>query len=194
MAFDWIDGLLLCAGFVCAVVVLVALRTVGLDPGEATVEIVGLAGVFGPLASRRALFGAPRLPEPRRGLVASVVSIVGLLATFAGTGVALLGGMRVADGFAAPPDFEAEAREAYADAAAEIDPILGRVGSPVTPEDEAARAAFARQSAAEARAHWEENHAARRSEGWVATSVALGLLGLGVAASRWRYGGQREPE
>ncbi|MCC6215056.1 MAG: hypothetical protein IT376_09320 [Polyangiaceae bacterium] len=193
LAFDWIDGLLLAAGFVALIVVLTSLRSIGVEfeLDGALGELAVVAAVFGPWAARRALFGAPRLPEPRRGVVASAVSIVGLLATFAGAGVALLGGLRFGDGFASAPDFLAEARASHEEAARSIDPLLESLGSPATGEVVAARAAAVRESAAEARASWEATRAARRREGGIALGVALALLGLGAAASRWRYSGAR---
>lgn len=85
MRFDWKGGLLVCGGFLLGIAALYALQEgPDLELDEHGTRLVGLVPLGGPVAGRRAVFSAPQLAEPRSGVLASLLSIVWLLATIFG--------------------------------------------------------------------------------------------------------------
>lgn len=176
MRFDWKDGLLVCGGFLLGIAALFMLRTtfdVDVEGDDGIVELVGLLALGGPVAARRAIFGVPELPEPRSGPLASLLSIVGLLATLFGMLALAAGGLSLTRWLERPPAFELEARgrlEAAHEAVAfKID------GAPVASTDEDRQAFEA--SVKEIVARDEEEWASRRQHHG---RTALTLLGTGL--------------
>ncbi len=187
--FDWKDGVLVCAGMIAAVSALVGLRRLGLviEPDDGIVHAAVLLGMGGPVAARRAVFGAPALPPPRTGPVASLVSIIGLLATLAGLLLGLLGFEGLAGLREAPPDFEGQILADYRKTAAQIDGLLTGVVGGSADERERQLVADAKQAATEALAQWEARRTEQRDRGTGLVGAALILVGLGALASWWRY-------
>lgn len=188
--FDWKDGLLISGGFVAFVGAAVVMKEAfDLELGRNAFRGAAVAALFGPVAVRRAVFGAPVLPPPRQGVMSSITSMVGLLATLLGTGLLGIAGVGLSHALEGPPDFVAHARADAVAYAVEFAP------SNESPEDRAARQAAA---AAETEKTVQAD-AATALEGWrLGRSEQLGLglrfagLGavmvlLGAFANWYRY-------
>lgn len=188
MRFDWKDGLLLSAGMIGAVALLLALKEgLGVSADDGLVELVVLVAMGGPVAARRALFGWPQLPEPRKGVLASLGSIVGLLATLGGLLLLALGTLQLKDTFGAPPDFEAQALAAYRASGAQIEAALGGLIEGSAEERQRQWGADAREAAAGDRSRWEQERAERRRLGLTLLAVGVALVALGALANYLRY-------
>lgn len=178
-AFDWIDALLFAFGFTSSIGLAIAF--------EVDVRRVALVLAFAPLGVRRLVFGPPPARELRAGGVWSLVSIAGLLLVLGGTGTLATAAAPFFD--AAPPDFEAEARETYARVDAEL---ASRVSFGLGARDEAPEARDARREAEiqaaahQARAQWERHRAQRTSTAWKLAAVGLVLVTLGALLVRAR--------
>lgn len=191
MKYDWKDSLLFGFGFVTAIGLLFGVSLyLDVEIGRALTKaaVVGLG--FGPLALRRAIFGAPELPEPRPGALASLMSMIGLFATLLGTACAVTGGVSFAATLRAAPDFEAEVRKAEASAPRiEItvhgeDPAVSAERDRKRVEDDAA---FRREQVADERRRWEETRAAGRERDLQLFAFGLGLIAVGTFAAWARY-------
>lgn len=190
MKFDWKDGLLFTGGFVLTVAGASALHDLGgVDLGRKEIQAGLTVLAFGPLVVRRVLFGAPQLPEPRKGIVWSLVSMLGLLAMVFGIGVLALSTFPLARAFGATPDFEADARAE--ESAATIS--VTRVGE--TPEEQRerqeleARDREAQRSAAAARARalWTTQRDGARMTLANMLSAGLALVAFGTFCTWARY-------
>lgn len=193
MRFDWKDALILPIGFVVLVLVLSQLQSVGIETSKGTKQALAVAVFFGPLGLRRKLFGEPDLPPPKKGLLPSLGSVAGLLATFFGTALIVLGGYHLTKTRPAKPDFLSDERAIYA-GVDELDVSFDENAQ----EREARRERERREreekivsDAREREASWEADEAefARRYWGILATGLALSGLGaLGVWARYPRKG------
>ncbi len=193
MRFDWKDALILPIGFVVLVVVLTLLQSVGIETSKGTKQALALAVFFGPIGLRRKLFRLPHLPPPKKGLFPSLGSVAGLLATFFGTALIVLGGYHLTKTRPAKPDFLSEERAIYAG----VDGL--DVSFEESAEERDARRERERREreekivsdAREREVRWQEDEAefARRYFGILATGLALSCLGaLGVWARYPRKG------
>jgi hypothetical protein len=198
--FDWVDTLLVAVGFVVLVVVSVLLSEV------ARVDVATLPGrqalflvVLGPSLLRRALFGLPPAVPLRTGPLASVLSILALLATFGGVGAMAVGTWVLMRGFEAPPDFRAEAQVAVAEGKAAAAPLLLDFPRPDesaadrevrlkarAAEDLARQARLVDELAAESEGEWQRRRGNDRSKGATIFGVALLLVALGALLERGR--------
>ncbi len=188
LKFDWKDGLLLCTGFVGCIGVLLGLKEAfGVSADEGLVELVGLVTMAGPVVLRRLIFGAPELPEPRRGALPTLLSIVGLLASLFGLLAFGGGALHLMSSLREAPDFERETRAALQQAHETF-----AVRFPGQPEeDEATTAARldadAKASAALQQAAWQQSQAEQRSTSLAVAGVGLLLVALGALATWARY-------
>lgn len=188
MRFDWKDGLLVCGGFLLGIAVLALLKgTFGLHADDGVVELVGLLSIGGPLAARRAIFGAPDLPEPRRGALASLMSIVGLLATLFGLLGLVAGARNLSAGFEQAPDFERDARAGLQAGSEALERALGDAPGVSSGEARAELEASVRELATRDRETWESARRELRERGWGLLGGGLLLVALGSLAAWARY-------
>lgn len=189
MRFDWKDGLLVALGFATFAALLGVARHLGFDPGTGTLQFAAATALLGPSSLRRYLFGPPVLGKMRKGLVASLVSIVGLLALFSGIGVAVVSVHRVTQREPAP-DFEAEVASWEADTLEfEVTPVGETAAEAEARRDRARaeRAAERERSIAERAQEWSAAEAEQRRLDLILAAVALLLLGGGSLALWSRY-------
>jgi hypothetical protein len=188
MSFDWKDGLLVSAGFLAGVALLFLLKTtLGIDADDGLVELVGLLSIGGPLAGRRAIFGAPELPEPRRGVLPSLMSIAGLLATLFGLLALVAGARNLSSGFHAAPDFEREARAGLQAGHDVLEGALRDVPGVSTDEGRAEFEATVQELATRDREEWASTQGALRERGWGLLGGGALLVALGTLATWARY-------
>jgi hypothetical protein len=182
--FDWKDSLLVAAGFVvCVTATMLLGRLLDIEVSEGFLQFMVGATVLGFPLARRRIFGQPQLPEPRRGILWSALSVVGLLASIFGMALIAIFGPRLlgsADEVATTeraadeaPLFEVESTDpvetAKSDAA--IDAALREMEAF---DEQAEKAAIAARLAQ------------RRTERLLA-AWGLGLVALGAGAAFVRY-------
>ncbi len=199
---DWIDALLFAFGFAGAIALSTLLdRLYGLRLTRATLAIA-----FVPIGIRRLLFGPPTTPEPRKGVLWSMLSIVGLLVVFAGIASLVLASAAAFD--KGPPDFEAEARAIHSSADAKLGALAEISFEVVDPNETsqarearlvrqrearaAEREASIRKMAEESRGRWEEHRRSRIATAWRLVGAGFGLVLLGALMMRARHG--KRPE
>jgi len=94
--FDWKDGLLISASLLLTVGSLATLsQHFDVTISDVIMKFTVFVMIAGPVALRRVVFGAPVLPEPRTGALASIVSMLGLLATIFGMALVVLGALSI---------------------------------------------------------------------------------------------------
>lgn len=176
MRFDWKDGVLIAVGFAVFALLLGLARRLGFEPGTGTLQFAAATALLGPSSLRRSLFGQPVLGPMRKGVLASLGSIVGLLAVFSGIGVMVLTLHRITQREPAP-DFEAEVTSWEVDG---VEFEVVPAGETVA-ETEARRSQARAERAAE-RAAERERAIAERAREWTVAEQEQRRLDLKLAA------------
>jgi hypothetical protein len=198
--FDWVDTVLVAVGFVALVGLAMLLSNVaGVDVANMNGRRALFLVVLGPSLLRRALFGMPPAMELRTGPLASMLSVLALLATFGGVGALAVSSWVLMRAFEAAPDFRAEAEAAVAEGnavAASVQLDFPPVGETETERETrlAARAAadLARQDrlvdelAAESEESWQLRRNRDRSRGATIFGAGVLLVALGAFLERAR--------
>lgn len=191
--YDWKDGLLVGVGFVACIMVLSTIKSqLGLELGRGMIASIAVASILGMPLLRRRLFGTPQLPEPKKGVLASLISIFGLLGTIFGVALLVIFVPRLFERGEGPPDYGAEQHGVGEQLDFEI--RSGEVNDEEAAMIQAAELAKYQQEeqeeAAARLAEWEQDIEESRAKDRLLTLIALGLLGLGALASKWRYAGK----
>lgn len=192
--FDWKDSVLIAFGFVvCVTVAMTIERWLGLELTREALGVLVSGSILGFPLLRRRLFGEPDLPEPRKGLVPSLLSIVGLFSTIAGMGLLAIFGPRLLEPPHSPPDFRAEYLDEASRHSIELEVVeLADLEKPqgtreLAPSAEVTMRRDAENYAAERLDEWHRERAWHDGTTRWLTVLALGLVGLGALAIQLRY-------
>lgn len=189
--FDWKDSLLIAAGFVvCVTIASTIERWVGIKVSRELMELIVYASILGFPLARRRLWGEPQLPEPRRGFFASLLSIIGLLATIAGMALLAIFGPRLFEDRPHRPDFLTQGSDTSTD-----QPLFEIIEVGEDPDEARARQQaeidrYEKEREAlnvELLDEWHRTQEEHENRDRMLSALALGLLGFGALAIHLRY-------
>jgi hypothetical protein len=203
LKYDWIDALLMCAGFVLYIVLSTTLKqsgygeTVwfGLIFAEPSIMIFFL---FGP-AVRRIVWGEPRLPPLKKGSFWSFVSAGALFLMLLGMGALAFSSFLFKDTMGKQPDFMEQSRAFHAKLT-DFSKLIPRVKykhetmaqfrQRLAKEDlkrKEDRKKSILKYAKEKEEDWKKNKTRLRDKSLNVLGFGLLLILVGVGGIRWRY-------